>query len=359
MSAIQVDPAVLLRSPDYFLHSIDVDGDAAWFLRMSRDHYRASSFLDERINRADDQPLRLSLSGLIQVCAESATPTPTPHYLFHVGHCGSTLLAQVLDDVPDLFVLREPMVLRSLTELLDETTAADGRVDRARWNALFETVRHMTARTYEAPQTALIKATSICGNLIEPFLAADARSRALLLGVTLETYLASMLRPERRPELGANSRLRVRQLQARSGRKDLRLYDMSDAQKAVMNWMTAMAFFNDVLKDSDHRNQVRLVCFDTLLADRQPALRDIDVFLGCSLDEARLAALAASKHFETYAKNPERAFDANMRAERLAETRRLAGEEIASGLAWARELCDKSKGLAGLKGWLEGTALRG
>lgn len=359
MSAIQVDPAELLRSPDFFLHSIDVEGDAAWFVRMSPEHYRASSFLDERVKKTEAQPLRLSLAGLVQVCSEAAEPTSTAHYLFHVGHCGSTLLAQVLDDLPDLFVLREPMALRILTELLDETTVPDGRVDQRRWNALFETVRHMLSRSYDRQDTALIKATSICGNLIEPCLAADPGSRALLMGVTLETYLAGMLRPERRPELGANSRLRIRQLQARARRRDLRLYEMSDAQKAAMNWMTAMVFFRDALEDPQRRNQVRLVCFDTFLADRQQALRDIAVFLGCSLDEARLAALSASKHFATYAKNPERAFDASMRAEQLLETRRTVGDEIAVGLAWARELCDKSKGLAGLTGWLEGTELRG
>ena len=134
---------------------------------------------------------------------------------------------------------------------------------------------------------------------------------------------------------------------------------MNDAQKAAMNWITAMAFFHDALEDPDRGNQVRLVCFDTFLGNRQRVLNDIAVFLGRSLDEARLAALAASKHFGAYAKNPERAFDASMRAAHLEETRLTAGDEITSGLAWARELCDKSKALAGLTGWLEGTELRG
>lgn len=355
MSSLQVDPAELLRNPDFFLHAVDVEGDAAWFARMSADSYRSSSFLDERIARAAPEPLRLPLSGLLQLVAQSAPPPRTSHYLFHVGHCGSTLLARILDEVNGLFVLREPMMLKILTELRDETVQADGRLDGRAWDELFELGRRMLARTYSESDTAVVKATSICGNLLRPCLEADADSRAVLLSVTLDTFLATMLRPQRRPELGANSRLRIRKLQALTGQDDLRFYEMSDSQKAVMNWLTTMAFFLDALRDPVLGERVKLVRFEDLLEDREGTLAGITGFLGHDMSNTDRAALVRSAHFDSYAKSPQRAFDAATRAAQLDETRKLAGDEIAAGLAWARGLCDKSEGLSGMADWLETT----
>ena len=43
-----------------------------------------------------------------------APPTPDPRFIFHIGHCGSTLLSRALDASLRTLPLREPLTLRRL-----------------------------------------------------------------------------------------------------------------------------------------------------------------------------------------------------------------------------------------------------
>src|SRR6478735_4694267 len=95
----------LYSSPDHFLHSFD--NDAALFVPMDRAAYHRSIFLDDRISPAGDGVAPVPLAALTNV------PPPRPTgWIFHVAHCGSTLLARALDTLGGNLVLREPLALR-------------------------------------------------------------------------------------------------------------------------------------------------------------------------------------------------------------------------------------------------------
>src|SRR5207253_8803461 len=93
----------LFASPDHYLHSFDTD--AAVFLPMDRAAYHRSIFLDGRISPADTTSMRFPVRVLVE-----ATPPPveTTGWIFHVAHCGSTLLARALDQLSKNLILREP-----------------------------------------------------------------------------------------------------------------------------------------------------------------------------------------------------------------------------------------------------------
>ena len=112
MMALTLDD--LFASPDHYLHSFE--GDAALFMPMDRAAYHRSIFLDGRIspaaNRIDEAPGRRRLTDAVR----QAAPTG---WIFHVAHCGSTLLARALDRPSANLVLREPLALRQLALAAD------------------------------------------------------------------------------------------------------------------------------------------------------------------------------------------------------------------------------------------------
>ena len=91
-------------------------------------------------------------------------------WIFHIGHCGSTLLSRLLPAIAPLLPVREPAVLRTLAESRRASGNPRGRGDDER-SRLFELMVSLVARSYRPDQTALIKAASDCNNLIEPALA--------------------------------------------------------------------------------------------------------------------------------------------------------------------------------------------
>src|SRR5436305_6486131 len=98
----------LFASPDHYLHSFE--GDAAVFVSMDRAAYCRSIFLDGRISPVPGGAMRVPAAMLA-----GRVPRPAPTgWIFHVAHCGSTLLARALDQVQTNIVLREPLALRQL-----------------------------------------------------------------------------------------------------------------------------------------------------------------------------------------------------------------------------------------------------
>lgn len=102
----------LLGAPDLFLWQFD--GSQALFVRMDRNAYHNSIFFDQRILATSRDIVRIDCSRLYDFFSAQPPQDSRLSYIFHVAHCGSTLLARALDIKEDNIVYREPAVLRHL-----------------------------------------------------------------------------------------------------------------------------------------------------------------------------------------------------------------------------------------------------
>ena len=75
---------------------------------------------------------------LIAILADSDTQAPPTRYIFHIGHCGSTLIARLLGELEQFLSLREPPVLMGLSRSCRVLDSPEFGLDRDRWQALFE-----------------------------------------------------------------------------------------------------------------------------------------------------------------------------------------------------------------------------
>ncbi|MDG5489597.1 hypothetical protein NYR55_13315 [Sphingomonas sp. BGYR3] len=175
----------LLASPDHHGHAID--GSDMLFARMSRTHYAESIFLDQRIVRAAQDNVRVPLSALGQMA--SASPLPAT-WIFHMAHCGSTLLARALDRPDGPLVLREPVPLRQIAAALAQRPA-----DPRPLAALYRIAAALASRRYRPDWPTIIKANVPVNFAIDPLLD-SAGSQAVFLYFPLEPYLAAVLRSD-------------------------------------------------------------------------------------------------------------------------------------------------------------------
>ena len=307
----------LFSRPEHYLHSLD--GSYAVFVPMDRAAYTRSIFLDRRIEPAAPTVLRIPLEILLD--AGEGRPSRCS-WIFHVAHCGSTLLARALDALGDGgngLVLREPLALRQAAIAGDHA-------------ALLLIVR-MLAKRYPGSPHTVVKANVPVNFVIPEIAASSPDAAAIFLYYGLEDYLLAILRSE-------NHRAWLRRV---TGELAPRLGDLaqaSDAERAAALWLAQLRIFGAGVRAMPSARTLdaeRFFAAPTNVLSAAAALFELQ----CSA--ARLEAVVEGPLFRTYAKNPALAFDNDARVERQNALQLELGPELAAARSWlAREEPDLS-----------------
>lgn len=324
-----------------FAYQLDLIQRRLLFLRLGQQDVQSASFLDERLGTAGRDGFWLPLESLSDV-AEAIAPSPAPMFIFHIGHCGSTLLSRMLETFGNVQALREPMVLRALAAAHDELESPLSRLSGEHWNELLRAMAKLLARPFSPDQRILIKATSTCNNLIEPLLSMPGSARAMLLHVPLETYLATMLK-------GAGGGIdalhaapaRLRYLHSLLGDKSLRLYQMDHAEILAMGWLAELARFDQIEARFRDSRQIMRSNFEDILEFPEWSAREIAGRLGLAFQNECQAPSLGSQVMTTYSKSPEHAYSRSDREHDLNLSRRTFAPQLAQGMRWAEKQLDR------------------
>jgi hypothetical protein len=100
--------------PGLLPYQLDIPRRQVLLALVNEPIYRHALFLDQRLNDGTIQAFWIPLVRLLETGRNSTSPAQAAVYIFHIGHCGSTLISRLLGDRPDLLPLREPLVLRTL-----------------------------------------------------------------------------------------------------------------------------------------------------------------------------------------------------------------------------------------------------
>lgn len=297
-----------LSSPDRWLFAVE-HGEAI-LIPMDRASYRASIFLDARIVEAAGPVERVPVETLLA----AAPPPQRIAWIFHVAHCGSTLLARALEELDDALVLREPLSLRQLGLEPDPQQLA--------------AVLALLGRRYGGDVPTLVKANVPVNGLLPRIAAADPQAPAILLWSGLEDYLVAILR-------GPNHRGWVRgitdQLGARPWFGLAPVAGLGEAERAAALWLAQARLFAGALGAMPAARTLEAARF---YADPAEVLARAARHVGRGADPARIAALVAGPLFNTYSKQPGVAFDNAARLAREADVRQALAGELTAGRRW-------------------------
>ncbi|PZU07511.1 hypothetical protein [Sphingomonas sp.] len=296
----------LFVSPDHYLHSFD--GDAARFVPMDRGAYHRSIFLDGRIVPAAEGEMRVPIAAL-----PAAPPAPRRiGWIFHIAHCGSTLLARALDRPDANLVLREPLTLRQ---------AAVSRQQR-----LFALATSTISKRYDPDLPTIVKANVPVNFLLPDLAALDPEAPAILLYLGLDDYLAAILRSD-------NHRTWLRNV---TGQLTFHFGDtaaLADAERAALLWLAQLRAFDAALRIMPN---ARALDAELFFATPAPVLEASARHLGVAMTAADAQAITQGPLFSTYSKNPDVAFDNSARLARKADIERALGDDLDQARRWIR-----------------------
>jgi hypothetical protein len=310
----------LARSPELFPHSLEPRTGTVSLIRLSESDYTKASFLDGRILTPHTQVRAVPWLQLESAVAASRLAEAC-HFIFHIGHVGSTLLSRLLGAHSQILSLREPQILRTLAQMLGESGAAEA-------DALLPMFLKLWSRSFRDDQRALVKATSFASELAEQILSRPYRPKAIFTFVPAEIYLATILGgPNSRQESRALGPSRLARLRHRLGTDQLSI--ASEGESIAMSWACEMTVLEAAASD-----RVRWLDFDRFLAEPQPALAACFQHFGIAASDDQLREILAGPDMRTYSKAQEYDYDAKLRADVLNQARAEHGAEIKRGLAW-------------------------
>ena len=320
--------AQLTRSPAWL--PLDVlENGAVRLLQLDEDAYRAASFLDQRMLRPG---VPQASCAPAELAAAAAQLRPAAHFIFHIGHVGSTLLSRLLGEDPRLFCLREPHLLRVL--------AGRPRTCPLPLPALLA----LLSRVWRPQQRALVKATSFVGEIAGAALAATPGAVAILMYTPAATYLRSILG-------GPNSRIEARSMgPSRLARLRARVAPLaipeprSEGELIAMSWLCEMAALCQAAESFPKR--VRWLEFERFLRDPASGLATAFTALGVAPDARVIEAAVGGPLLHRYSKAPEHAYDAALRRAVLESAEQEHGGEVRRGVQWLA-------GLAGSHRWVD------
>lgn len=311
--------ADILHDPDYLPFQLDLANGRVLFVRLDARQRREAAFLDPRALPPQPQGAWLPLSML----EAPATGDVVADGIFHIGHCGSTLLSRLLDSWPEVEGLREPLPLRDLA---------------AAWHspspplALLTTLMACWRRPLPPASRIAIKATSSCNVLAEPLLRDGALQRAILLDMPLASWLATLLKSE----ASVNDALaafdeRAGVLRAHGIAIDGEHAPRDAIEACATGWLAERLRF-DALASGEFASRVLRVDFEDLLAGPEATLTRIALHL--ALDPDGVAGALASPAWGRYSKAQQHGYGRDDRAHDLALAHQRFGAEIARGVAW-------------------------
>jgi len=313
-------------TPELYPFAFDPGRDSLLFIRMEAQDYRHASFLDERLLTPTTRGQWVPFAEVARAMLAATASRPL-HFIFHSGHVGSTLLSRLLDETGRVLSLREPLALRTVAEAYD--------AGRPGLDERLEILLRLWERGFGDTEAVILKATSTAERLGSKLLALRGNSKAVTLNVTAESYLATMLAAENSAvDLNAHGPERFHRLG--------KLLDAAPPRPANLGELAAMSWLTERLTQDDFfrsfGDRILPLDFDALLQDITTVLAKVLAHLKILATPDEVARIASGPVLARYSKAPEHSYSAKLRADRLAEARRLYSAEIREALTWLEKL---------------------
>lgn len=337
--------AALAFSPELYPQKLDLVQDVVILYRFDEAAYRRASFLDDRSVTQGMQGYGIPFAAVAGAMASPIAAAKPLHYIFHSGHVGSTLLARLLEAMPGVLALKEPLPLRTLAEAADLASRADAFLTSQQLDEHFRVFLDLWARGFETTRLVVLKATSSAARVAPQLMLARPVSRCVYLNLAAEPYLATLLAgPNSSIDLRGHGQERIRRLEKYLGEAPKPFYSASLGELAAMSWLAERLTEGRVA--SLFGSRVLRVDFAHLLENPGGILAQTLRHFGIEPDEASLEAVLKGPTLKRYSKAPEHAYSRELRDQLLAQARRERGDEIRKGMALLEQTAARRKDVA-------------
>ena len=316
----------LFATPDHYLFMLE--GEEALFLPVDREVYRRSLFLDDRIALEAAEILPVSAPALEAHHKKAHRSAQKIGWIFHIAHCGSTLLARALDHEERTLVLREPQPLRQLGVV---AAGLQPGPRPARFLARLRMVVALAGRRYRPKAPVIVKANVPVNMILLDLMALDPTAPGILLHHPLETYLLAVLRSDAHRQWVMRVTTEIAPaIAAWAGP----ITKLDVTERAAALWLAQMRIYEAALS----RHPTLRSLSATTLFDEPRAVLEAALFLfDAVMTPAEIDTIVMGPLFANHAKRPGQRFDNQARREREAHVAQAIRSDLDRASHWVDE----------------------
>lgn len=324
----------LLVDPEFYLFNYEPSAGMSEFLIVNEELLERAPFIDVRLAPHARGQFSVPTSELTRLVGNEPGARPRQHFIFHHAFVCSTLMARCLARSDAFFSLKEPQILRELSDLKHEATLRG--VPEPAWARLLDTHLRLLAKRYSHGSQVIVKASNVANNLIGDILAGTGDGRLLYLHATLPEFLVANLKkpPATRERIPALLRRVLRYSDLPERLPDLAVVDELDfLQRCGLLWLASQfAFLQQA--EGDGRKRTATLTMREFLSEPRTALSRVSRFFGHDPTECELDRMTDPSLLERHAKDPRRRFDRTIRREENASIFRAHSGEIGRVAEW-------------------------
>lgn len=313
----------LFANPDHYLFAFEA-GEAL-FLPVDRDVYRQSLFLDDRIALDTGEILPIPVQALAAEHDHSGRPIPRIGWIFHVAHCGSTLLARALDWEDRTLVLREPLPLRQLGV---EGAGLPPASRPAPWQVRLRLAAALVGRRYRADAPAIVKANVPVNMILLDLMALDPAAPGILLYHPLEAYLLAILRSDAHRKWVMNVTEEIAPAITHWAGP---IAGLPVVERAAALWLAQIRIYQAALAQYP---MLRSLPAGHLFGAPHAVLAAAFALFELAATPTSIDDIVTGPLFATHAKRPGETFDEAMRQEREAHLADLLSDDLDRARRW-------------------------
>ena len=322
-------------------HMADLANDRVLIALVGEADYRGASFLDQRL--LTDRIGREWMAW--DALPDLGTAAPSPYFIFHIGHVGSTLVSRLLAEVGDVLPLREPMLLRTMTQVAERVDRPESVWSPALYRLRMAQTLGWLGRGFGPEPRAMVKASSVITAIADDLTGTDGR--ALFVHVTLPRYIETILAGEASmAETLAQAPARMARLADLLPDFPFALWQLPPVTRVAMSWLCEMATAQRTLPPANPRHL--WIDFEDMLADPAAELAAQCAHFGLPVDAARIDAALAGPIMRQYSKAPEHGYSPDLRRELQAQAAAEHAPAIAEAIAWVEALAARYTSLGDL-----------
>jgi hypothetical protein len=325
---------------EFYPVSIDVDRRLLSFARISRDTYRNSAFLVPRHTDMGRKLYTFNLDDLLLRSMSSPLQCARTHYILISAFCCSTLLARYLDQIVSCLVLKEPPVVAQLGFLRYRRQEASHEKWQAEWRRLATLGLALMSRAFSPDDTVVIKPSDIGNCVGDVVLEHDLRSKAVVLSITLRTFILSVLKSDsRRDWTRGRAKFWRKTIDEFPSLTNIDLKPLDDARLSAYVWLVNNAFWAELRKKTAPE-RILVMNGDEVSDSPVTALSKVLRFFEVGFEPNDLTRIANSEAASRHSKRPRTSYDASARRADLLDWEKRFCEETDHAIAWAQPIAE-------------------
>ncbi len=182
----------IFRTSSYLLSELDESKQSFVFIDVSEETIRRLSFLDGRypISKAGKK-ISIPITSALSWQEMNVLP-PSGRMIFHTSFCGSTLLANMVQEKYNHLIYREPHILVKLANLRALGAYSDGSPKI--WPLLLKFTCGQLSKTWHSEANASVKPSNWMNTLLPDLMANNLCDNSMVISNGLEDFVLANLR---------------------------------------------------------------------------------------------------------------------------------------------------------------------